>query len=275
VVKDVWVLSDELPSPTAPPPAPRRIRHQKRIADIVGSRAADVCSGSAVMSAVDRRAVAAGDPAAAAGGNLAARSGEIDLLTHVLYRSGWIPAAVAECRSSSMFRPPRSRRAARSAGGMPGGAAAAGHRAARPPVPDMWRTIGLVSGSMSGQPSPVQAIWIIAGAVGWRHHECRDLRRPVENMTRGAGWRFLEIAASSAVSSSATSSAACGQSLCLVELSVRPAFELKRSHHHATRAITESYSLPMLDLVLSDAANRAVSPISWLRFWRILTRWSA
>jgi uncharacterized alpha-E superfamily protein len=267
VVKDVWVLSDEAPEPdrSGASAAPDS-RQLKRIADIVGSRAADdlfwlgryverLDSGARSLRATLRRL---------AGSNPGPRDlAEIELLTHVLHRSGWIPAAVAELPiESSMFLAGLVEATAPQ--GPLAGCQAALRRlgiAQRDRLSqDMWRTIGLVSGSMSVQPSAGAGDLdkLLAQLDGVIMNVATFGGLVAENMTRGAGWRFLEIGRRierGIVICNIIGSLVASRSA-WVELSVRLAFELCDSIiTHRKRYLTESYSLPMLDLVLSDSAN--------------------
>jgi uncharacterized alpha-E superfamily protein len=120
---------------------------------------------------------------------------------------------------------------------------------------DMWRTLGQLGTSPTSVMEPDRLLRDLNGIVT---NVATFGGLVAENMTRGAGWHFLEvgrriergIAICGIVGSLVAARSAW------IELSVRLAFELCDSIiTHRKRYLADSYSLPMLDLVLSDGGN--------------------
>ena len=137
---------------------------------------------------------------------------------------------------------------------------------------DMWRTIGHLGVHIGSKPSasadrpPVDRSPADAGDAdkllprldGIVTNAATFGGLVAENMTRTAGWRFLEIGRriERGISVCDIVGSLIASRSTWVELSVRLVFELCNSIiTHRKRYLTNSYSLPMLDLVVSDRTN--------------------
>lgn len=268
LVKDVWVLSDdaanETVAVTGKPEA--EIREATPMTDVLGSRTADdlfwlgryverLDSGLRQFRAAFTRLT---------GGNLGPRdTAELQMLTNLLYRCGWVTIGLARSLvGSTVFI------AEITAAPMAGGPLAACQSSIRQLgialrdrlSRDMWRTINQLFAPFQFQ---VQE-------TGGRldvllEHLDRSLDNVAafnglvaENMTRGGGWRFLEIGRR----------IERGTFICniigdlmnarplRIELSVRLALELCDSIiTYRKRYSRDPYSLPALEVVLSDSTN--------------------
>lgn len=260
-VKDVWVMSDE-------PEAPDRTgalrvvaegRRLKSTLDRLGSRTADdlfwlgryverLDYGARLFRAVLGR-VADSNPGPR-------DMAEITLLTGTLAQSGWIPLSVTDIPADSKSLAPavmdavaaspltQSQAALRRLG------LSLRDRLSR----DMWRTLGQLAAAPAGRDIDrlqgelngiVTNVATFGGLVA-------------ENMTRGAGWNFLEVGRriERGISICGIVGSLVSARSAWIELSVRLAFELCDSIiTHRKRYLADSYSLPMLDLVLSDRSN--------------------
>ena len=264
IAKDVWVLSDEgvdvnVPTVRIASPA------IKRATGALASRTADDLywlgryaervdiGGRLLRAAIDRLA----------GGSLGPRDmAELHLRATALNRAGWIDAAVAAAPIGGLMF---ARGLAVAADGGAMGEALAGLRrltvSARDRLTlDMWRILNHVLGAVrdnlaveNGDPDLllealddlVRSIAAFAGLVS-------------ENMTRGAGWHFLDMgrrlerAIGASRSLSGVLSGAPGQ----IELGLKLALELADSTiTHRTRYPAEPRPASVLDLVLADPAN--------------------
>jgi uncharacterized circularly permuted ATP-grasp superfamily protein/uncharacterized alpha-E superfamily protein len=264
VAKDVWVLSEEgadinVPSVRTASPA------IKRATGALGSRSADDLywlgryaervdvGGRLLRAAIDRLA----------GGGLGPRDmAELQLLAKALERAGWIDAGIAAAPiGGRMF----SAGLTSAANGGAMGEALTGLRRLAVSVRDritldMWRILNHVLGQ-------VRANLAIESADPDRLMESLDdLVRSIaafaglvnENMTRGAGWHFLDMgrrlerAIGAARSIGGVLSGAPGQ----IELGLKLALELADSTiTHRTRYPAEPRPASVLDLVLADPAN--------------------
>jgi len=264
IAKDVWVLSEEgvdinVPSIRTASPA------IKRATGALGSRSADdlywlgryaerVDVGSRLLrAAIDRLA----------GGSLGPRDmAELQLLAKALERAGWLDAAIAAAPiGGRMF----SAGLVNAANGGAMGEALTGLRRLAVSVGDRitinkWRILNHVLGE-------VRANLAIESADPDRLMEALDdLVRSIaafaglvnENMTRGAGWHFLDMgrrlerAIGAARSIGGVLSGAPGQ----IELGLKLALELADSTiTHRTRYPAEPRPASVLDLVLADPAN--------------------
>ena len=261
-VKDVWVISDE-PEARDRPVNVRAAAEGRRLVstlDRLGSRTADdlfwlgryverLDSGARLFRAVLGRL---------ADSNLGPRDmAEITLLVGTLVRGGWLPEAAADLPADSKPLAPvimdalatspltQSQAALRRLG------LSLRDRLSR----DMWRTLG----QLSAQPNNSRDIDRLQ----------RDLNNIVtnvatfgglvtENMTRGSGWNFLEVGRriERGISICSIVGSLVSARSAWTELSVRLAFELCDSIiTHRKRYLADTYSLPMLDLVLSDRSN--------------------
>jgi uncharacterized alpha-E superfamily protein len=272
-------MSDEphAPAQSIVVPAAADTRQLKRATDVLGSRAADDLFW--LGRYVERLDFGARLFRAALGrladSNLGPRDlAEIDLLVAALSRSGWIPESVANLPAESQMFP----------------AGIVGAVADRPFVDcqnalrrlglaqrdrlskDMWRTIGYLGAHVGSKPSastdrpPVDRLPADAGDAdkllprldGIVTNAATFGGLVAENMTRTAGWRFLEIGRriERGISVCNIVGSLIASRSTWVELSVRLVFELCDSIiTHRKRYLTDSYSLPMLDLVVSDRTN--------------------
>jgi len=262
VVKDVWVMSDanETPERAAVVRGAAEGRRLRSTLDRLGSRTADdlfwlgryverLDLGARLFRAVLVRL---------ADSNPGPRDmAEIALLIGTLSRTAWIPEAVGNLPAESKLLSGavlnavavsplvQSQSALRRLG------LALRDRLSR----DMWRTLGQLGTPPGNASDPDRLLRELNGIVT---NVATFGGLVAENMTRGAGWNFLEvgrriergISVCSIVGSLVSARSAW------IELSVRLAFELCDSIiTHRKRYLADSYSLPMLDLVLSDGSN--------------------
>lgn len=259
-VKDVWVLKDEPASDAARTEGLVEIRKLHRVADAVGSRTADDLfwlgrymerfeSGVRLLRAVAARLVR-GMPGPR---DIA----ELALLGRLLYHDGWMPEDEA-------LAPPDG---ALFAGGVaavagPDGALA-GYQARLRQLGialrdrlshDMWRVVGDLTKPLHAADPDAFLGALDAAALS----AATFSGLVAENMTRGMGWRFLEVGRRIE-----RGMAVCGAVETLfdtdpvrVELSVRLLLELCDSViTHRKRFPMDPYTLAALDVVLSDADN--------------------
>ena len=265
VVKDVWVMSDE-------PETPERVaavrtaaegRRLKSTLDRLGSRTADdlfwlgryverLDLGARLFRAALMRL---------ADSNPGPRDmAEIALLTGTLARTGWISEAVANLPAESKLLSGaimdsiavspliQSQAALRRLG------LALRDRLSR----DMWRTLAQLGTSPTGPSNKADPDRLRRELNGMVTNVATFGGLVAENMTRGAGWHFLEVGRriERAISICSIVGSLVGARSAWIELSVRLAFELCDSIiTHRKRYLADSYSLPMLDLVFSDGSN--------------------
>jgi uncharacterized circularly permuted ATP-grasp superfamily protein/uncharacterized alpha-E superfamily protein len=264
IAKDVWILAQEaadvrVPAVRTRSPAIRRATGalRSRTADDLfwlGRYAERVEAGGRIMRAALERL---------AGGSLGPRDmAELGLLARALQQGGWIDAAVAAAPvGGAMF--------ARGLGAAPTGAFMSETLASLRRLAvaerdrltlDMWRTVNHVLGD-------AREGLAAAGGEADRLIEALDeLVRSsaafaglvAENMTRGAGWHFVDmgrriergIAIARAVAS------LLGGPASHIELALKLALELCDSTiTHRTRYPAEPRPASVLDLVLADPAN--------------------
>jgi len=261
-VKDVWVISDE-PEARDRAVAVRTAAEGRRLVstlDRLGSRTADdlfwlgryverLDSGARLFRAILGRL---------ADSNPGPRDmAEITLLVGALIRAGWIPDAASDLPADSKPLAPvimdavgaglliQNQSALRRLG------LSLRDRLSR----DMWRTLGLLSTQPSGGRDFDRLQRELNGIVT---NVATFGGLVAENMTRGSGWNFLEVGRriERGISICGIVGSLVSSRSAWLELSVRLAFELCDSIiTHRKRYLADTYSLPMLDLVLSDRSN--------------------
>jgi len=265
IAKDVWVLTGE-EEDIYIPATQRGSAGIMRSTGALQSRAADdlfwlgryaerVDSGARLLRATLERL---------ARGGLGARDmAELGLLARALRRGGWIEEALAGAHVDGRFFATGLATAAAKDGQLPdclaalrGLAFAVRDRLSL----DMWQTLNHVLGAVritltaAGRDTDkliaaldelVRGIAAFGGLVA-------------ENMTRGAGWRFLEVGRrlERGIAVSHTIAGVIGGKAPQTEIGLRLALELCDSTiTYRTRYPTEPQPVPALDLVLADPAN--------------------
>lgn len=261
-VKDVWVISDE-PEARDRPIAVRSAAEGRRLVstlDRLGSRTADdlfwlgryverVDLGARLFRAVLQRL---------SDSNPGPRDmAEITLLVGVLVRSGWVSERIADLPADSKTLAPAIMEAIQQSPLLQSQAAlrrlglSLRDRLSR----DMWRTLGQLSLQPTAAPDIDRLQRDLNGLVT---NVATFGGLVAENMTRGSGWNFLEVGRriERGISICGTLGHLVSARSAWMELSVRLAFELCDSIiTHRKRYLADTYSLPMLDLVLSDRSN--------------------
>jgi uncharacterized circularly permuted ATP-grasp superfamily protein/uncharacterized alpha-E superfamily protein len=267
VVKDVWVLAEESDSharSAAPRAAAVESRRMKSTLDRLGSRTADdlfwlgryverLDLGARLFRAVLTRL---------ADSNPGPRDvAEMALLASALARAGWVPAATATLPAESRLLPKAILGAMASSPLNPCQAALRrlGLALRERLSADMWRTLGQVATPPAHLPASAADPDRLLGELNGMVTSIATFGGLVaENMTRGAGWHFLELGRriERGIGVCGILGSLTGARSAWIELSVRLAFELCDSIiTHRKRYLADSYSLPMLDLVLTDGSN--------------------
>jgi len=268
LVKDVWVLNDDAASDTVAVTerSGAEIRAATRMTDVLGSRTADdlfwlgrymerLDSGLRQFRAALTRLT---------GGNLGPRDmAELQMLTNLQYRCGWVTIGVARSLvSSTAFIEEIT------AATMAGGALATCQTSIRQLglalrdrlSRDMWRTLNQLFAPFQVQTQDIgDRLDILLERLDRSIDNVAAFSGLIaENMTRGGGWRFLEIGRR----------IERGTFICniigdlmnarplRIELSVRLALELCDSIiTYRKRYPRDPYSLPALEVILSDGTN--------------------
>ncbi len=263
VVKDVWILKEEMSSDTMGTEGLVELRKIHRVADAVGSRTADdlfwfgrymerIDSGLRQLRAVVSRLIrGAPSPRDAA---------ELELLATLLLKTEWIGESKGRARvDSTVFSEgfaeclgadstlDRYQTSLRQLG------IALRDRLSQ----DMWRLIAALS--KSTQPAGTGDLDTVLGRLDAGILTIATLSGLIaENMTRGMGWRFLEIGRRIERGQTICSyiESLLGERPERVELSVRIILELCDSLiTHRRRFPMDPYTLAAVDVVLTDGLN--------------------
>ncbi len=264
IAKDVWVLSDEgvdvnVPAVRTASPAIMRATGAlaSRAADDLywlGRYAERVDIGGRLLRAAIGRL---------AGGGLGPRDmAELHLLAAALHRAGWLETGVAAAPVGGLMF---ARGLAVAADGGAMGEALAGLRRLTVSVRDrltldMWRVLNHVLGAVRGN------LAVENGDPDRLLEALDDLVRSIaafaglvsENMTRGAGWHFLDMGRrlERAIGASRSISGVLGGAPGQIEIGLKLSLELADSTiTHRTRYPAEPRPASVLDLVLADPAN--------------------
>lgn len=262
LVKDVWILKDEMFADGSQKESMVELRKHHRVPDAVGSRTADnlfwfgrymerLDSGLRQFRAVVGRLVR---------GSPGPRDvAEVELLARLLRATEWMDETVAgaDVYGSSFA-------AGVAASFAPRGVIDRYHASLRQIgialrdrlSPDMWRVVsGLGRGPHAGGADFDVALAVLDRAV-LAMATLNGLA--AENMTRGMGWRFLDVGRRierSMTICSYIETLLAGRPE-RVELSVRLIMELCDSIiTHRRRYPMDPYTLPAVDVVLTDATN--------------------